>query len=45
MDKKITNKRVNLTDILHIAEIIESHCQYYRSLEYSENGKKEEGKN
>ena len=44
MDKKITNKRVNLTDILHIAEIIDRHCQYYKSLEYSENGKKEEAK-
>ena len=44
MDKKITNKRVNLTDILHIAEIIDRHCQYYKSLEYAENSKKEEAK-
>ena len=44
MDKKITNKRVNLTDILHIAEIVDRHCKYYKDLEQAENRKKEEAK-
>ena len=44
MDKKITNKRVDLKDILYIADIINRHCKYFKELEQAENRKKEEAK-
>ena len=44
MDKKITNKRVGIVDIINIAELMERHAKYYKDLETQEKRKKEEAK-
>lgn len=44
MDKKITNKRVDLSDIVRIAEMVERHCKYYKDMELAEQKKKDEAK-
>ena len=44
MDNKITNKIVELNDIIQIAEIMQRRCKYYIDLEQNELRKKEEAK-
>ena len=44
MDKKISNKIVQIKDIIHMAEIISLHNRYYVELEQAEKRKKEQAK-